>query len=142
MNQLPYDVVGKIYDYSGAKEVHRKTYDKLLFNMIKREWKDFRAYFVENYVEYLKNENELVNDESTELFLVHIYIWDETPDFTHPSEICGMPLWRPAFVNTAALFSGSWDDGYPTHSVVHVPNNKGYEGYDLNYAWNTYWRPF
>ena len=42
MNDLPYDIVKNIYDFTDIDLYYKKIYDKIMFDYVKRPWTDFR----------------------------------------------------------------------------------------------------
>ena len=52
MNDLPYDIVKYIYDFTDIDLYYKKIYDKIMFDYVKRPWMDFREYFIEQFKEH------------------------------------------------------------------------------------------
>ena len=129
MNDLPYDIVKYIYDFTDIDLYYKKIYDKIMFDYVKRPWMDFREYFIEQFKEH-----------KTGKLVVSFYIFDENPDFENKRTIVSNPIWRPAYVNIT-LLGNSWNDGFPAHSSVRVLKYKNYDDYELIYPWNSYWKP-
>jgi len=123
MNSLPQDVVNRIYDYIDCRNVHRKRMSQVCLDLDtnKRPWREFRAYWADQYLE--------ATDADTQFFCICILIYDPETG------------WRRASVNSASLFAGYLYDGSPAHSVVHVQREGEKEGFDWDYSGDTWWKP-
>ena len=113
-NDLPKFIIDHIHSFLPYKHEHKKKFKLVLLSM-RKDWCEFRKYFVEEY-------------KKTPFFNILFQIWDDN-----------LLIWRPAVVNTSILYGGLLD-GVPAYSIIHVYSHKGNDGYDIDNPLNTYWK--